>query len=191
MRLFLIFFLSFNFSLMSQDLPFSSIPEAPQEYNATNSIRRIIQGLGFRYYWATEGLRASDLNYRPSEEAQNTLETLQHIYGLSTTILNAAKNQASLRPAPQPTSNLKELRFATLENLEKTAALFDQYTDKELEELNIIFERGGKQSKFPLWNLINGPIADALYHTGQVVSFRRTSRNPIAKGVNVFLGIKN
>ena len=176
---------------MAQDLPFSSIPEPPQEYTATNSIKRMIEGLGFRYYWATEDLKASDLNYRPSEEARNTLETIQHIYGLSTTILNAAKNQASLRPAPKPTSNLKELRVATLDNLEKTAALFDQYADKELEELNIIFERGGRQSKFPLWNLINGPIADALYHTGQLVSFRRASGNPIAKGVNVFLGSKN
>ena len=191
MRLFLLFFFSFNFSLMAQDLPFSSIPEPPQDYTATNSIKRMIEGLGFRYYWATEDLKASDLNYRPSEEARNTLETIQHIYGLSTTILNAAKNQASLRPAPKPTSNLKELRVATLDNLEKTAALFDQYADKELEELNIIFERGGRQSKFPLWNLINGPIADALYHTGQLVSFRRASGNPIAKGVNVFLGSKN
>ena len=176
---------------MAQDLPFSSIPEPPQDYTATNSIKRMIEGLGFRYYWATEDLKASDLNYRPSEEARNTLETIQHIYGLSTTILNAAENQASLRPAPKPTSNLKELRVATLDNLEKTAALFDQYADKELEELNIIFERGGRQSKFPLWNLINGPIADALYHTGQLVSFRRASGNPIAKGVNVFLGVKN
>ena len=191
MRLFLLFFFSFNFSLMAQDLPFSSIPEPPQDYSAANSVKRMIEGLGFRYYWATEDLKASDLNYRPSEEARNTLETIQHIYGLSTTILNAAKNQVSLRPAPKPTSNLKELRVATLDNLEKTAALFDQYADKELEELNIIFERGGRQSKFPLWNLINGPIADALYHTGQLVSFRRASGNPIAKGVNVFLGVKN
>ena len=64
-------------------------------------------------------------------------------------------------------------------------------SETQLEYLNIIFERGGKQTKFPVWNLINGPIADAIYHTGQVVSFRRTSGNPIPKGVNVFLGVKN
>jgi len=39
--------------------------------------------------------------------------------------------------------------------------------------------------------LLNGPIADALTHVGQVISFRRTSGNPIPKGVNVFMGIKN
>jgi hypothetical protein len=62
---------------------------------------------------------------------------------------------------------------------------------EDLEKANVIFDRGGKQSQFPLWNLINGPISDALYHTGQVVSFRRSSGNPIPKGVNVFLGVKN
>lgn len=79
---------------MSQELPFYSIPPAAEHYTAANSISRMIEGLGFRYYWATEGL-------------------------------------------------------------------------------------------------INGPITDAIYHTGQVVSFRRTSGNPIPKGVNVFLGVKN
>ena len=71
------------------------------------------------------------------------------------------------------------------------AQILQEKTDQELQTLKIIFDRGGEHSEFPAWNLINGPISDALYHTGQVVSFRRTSGNPIAKGVNVFLGVKN
>ena len=78
-----------------------------------------------------------------------------------------------------------------MRNIKEASIILNQYDDINLDDLNIIFEKGGKQSKFPIWNLINGPISDALYHTGQVVSFRRTSGNPIAKGVNVFLGIKN
>ncbi len=187
------FTLLFIFSLqtMAQELPFSSIAAAPQDYTAGNSISRMIQGLGFRYHWATEGLRAEDLEYRPTKEAQSTLGTLQHIYGLTKTILNAAKNEASKRPAPSPPENLEALRAATLKDLQQAATLFLNYSEDEIEGLNIIFEREGKQSRFPVWNLINGPIADALYHTGQVVSFRRTSGNPIPKGVNVFLGVKN
>ena len=187
------FTLLFIFSLqtMAQELPFSSIPAAPQDYTAGNSIGRMIQGLGFRYHWATEGLRAEDLEYRPTKEAQSTLGTLQHIYGLTKTILNAAKNEASKRPAPSPSENLEALRAATLKDLQQAATLFLNYSEDEIEGLNIIFEREEKQSRFPVWNLINGPIADALYHTGQVVSFRRTSGNPIPKGVNVFLGVKN
>lgn len=189
-RFFTLFFI-FSIQSMAQELPFSSIPAAPQDYTAGNSISRMIQGLGFRYFWATEGLRTEDLEYRPTKEAQSTLSTLQHIYGLTKTLLNAAENKVSKRPAPGPPKNLEVLRTSTLNNLQQAATLFLNYSDDELEGLNIIFEREGKQSKFPIWNLINGPIADALYHTGQVVSFRRTSGNPISKGVNVFLGVKN
>ena len=188
----LLFILLIPFNIMAQGLPFSSIPITAESYSAGTSISRMIQGLGFRYYWATEGLKAQDLSYRPSSEAQNTIETIQHIFQLSKTILNAAKNNPSLRPGPEPPADLSELRKATLNDLKEAAAIFENSNETQLKHLKIIFERGGgKQSKFPVWNLINGPIADAIYHTGQVVSFRRTSGNPIAKGVNVFLGVKN
>ena len=190
-RLFTLFVFIFSLQTMAQDYPFSSIPQAPKNFSASNSICRMIQGLGFRYHWATDGLRAEDLEYRPSDEAQSTLGTIQHIYSLSITILNAAKNKVSEGPRPIPPDRLDELRRATLDYLQESAELFLNFNEDELYELNIIFERGGKQSKFPIWNLINGPISDALYHTGQVVSFRRTSGNPISKGVNVFLGVKN
>ena len=190
-RLFFSLLFIFSLQTMAQELPFSSISPAPTNFSASNSIYRMIQGLGFRYHWATEGLRVEDLEYRPTEEAQSTLGTIQHIYSLSKTILNAAKNKASGDPRSIPPERLDELRVATLDYLQESAELFLNYNEDELYELNIIFERGGKQSKFPIWNLINGPISDALYHTGQVVSFRRTSGNPISKGVNVFLGIKN
>ena len=190
-RLFTLFVFTFSLQTMAQDYPFSSIPQAPKNFSSSNSICRMIQGLGFRYHWETDGLRAEDLEYRPSDEAQSTLGTIQHIYSLSITILNAAKNKVSEGPRPIPPDRLDELRRATLDYLQESAELFLNFNEDELYELNIIFERGGNQSKFPIWNLINGPISDALYHTGQVVSFRRTSGNPISKGVNVFLGVKN
>ena len=190
-RLFTLFVFTFSLQTMAQDYPFSSIPPATKNFSASNSICRMIQGLGFRYHWATEGLRAEDLEYRPSDEAQSTLGTIQHIYSLSITILNAAKNKVSEGPRPIPPDRLDELRTATLDYLQESAELFLNFNEDELYELNIIFERGGKQSKFPLWNFINGPISDALYNTGQAVRFSRTSGNPISKGVNVFLGVKN
>jgi hypothetical protein len=176
---------------MAQEIPFSSIPPSAELYSAGTSISRMIQGLGFRYYWATDGLREQDLSYRPTSEAMNTMENIQHIYDLSKTILNTAKNTPSLRPSLKPPLTLEELRGKTLNHLKEAATLFENINEAQLDYLNIIFERGGKQTKFPVWNLINGPISDAIYHTGQVVSFRRTSGNPISKGVNVFLGVKN
>ena len=106
-------------------------------------------------------------------------------------ILNTAKNKPTIRPATTPPETLDELRLATLNYLKQASKLFEKRSETELEQLNIIFDIGGEQTKFPVWNLINGPVADAIYHTGQVVSFRCTSGNPIPKGVNVFLVVKN
>ena len=185
----LLFFVS-SFA-MAQALPFSQIPEAPKQLTPSTTLLRMVQGLGFRYYWATEGLRKEDLDYRPSQEASSSLETLQHLYGLSKTIAEAVQNIPSKRPDTKAPVTLESLRAETLNNLELAAQVLSQADQEGLERMKIVFDREGKQSAFPLWNLINGPISDALYHTGQVVSFRRTSGNPIAKGVNVFLGIKN
>lgn len=185
----LLFFVS-SFA-MAQALPFSQIPEAPKQLTPSTTLLRMVQGLGFRYYWATEGLRKEDLDYRPSQEASSSLETLQHLYSLSKTIAEAVQNIPSKRPDAKAPVTLESLRAETLTYLEQAAQVLSQADQESLERMKIVFDREGKQSAFPLWNLINGPISDALYHTGQVVSFRRTSGNPIAKGVNVFLGIKN
>jgi len=185
----LLFFVS-SFA-MAQALPFSQIPEAPKQLTPSATILRMVQGLGFRYYWATEGLRKEDLDYRPSREGSSSLETLQHLYGLSKTIAEAVQNIPSKRPDAKAPVKLESLRAETLTYLEQAAQVLSQADQESLERMKIVFDREGKQPAFPLWNLINGPISDALYHTGQVVSFRRTSGNPIAKGVNVFLGIKN
>ena len=185
----LLFFVS-SFA-MAQALPFSQIPEAPKQLTPSATLLRMVQGLGFRYYWATEGLRKKDLDYRPSRDASSSLETLQHLYGLSKTIAEAVQNIPSKRPDAKAPVTLESLRAETLTFLEQATQLLSQADQESLENMKIVFDREGKQSAFPLWNLINGPISDALYHTGQVVSFRRTSGNPIAKGVNVFLGIKN
>lgn len=56
---------------------------------------------------------------------------------------------------------------------------------KDLSEFNT--EKDGKVI-VPFYNLINGPIADAIWHTGQLASFRRSSGNPINSKVNHFTG---
>ena len=176
---------------MAQDLPFQSIPKAPESISSKHLLIRMIQGVGFRYYWATEGLRKEDLKYRPSKSGQSTGKTLEHIYGLAMVIANTTNNMATLRPPQKVPQEFKLLRSETLAFLKEAADQLLKMNPKEIEALQVIFNRGGEQSKFPLWNLINGPISDAIYHTGQVVSFRRSSGNPIPKGVNVFLGVKN
>ncbi|MCA0235259.1 MAG: hypothetical protein LCH81_02635 [Bacteroidetes bacterium] len=57
-----------------------------------------------------------------------------------------------------------------------------------LADSEIVFQNGEKRSEFPFWNMLNGPIADALWHIGQVVTFRRSSGNPFNSKASVFNG---
>ena len=66
-----------------EQLPYYEIPEHSEEYTAGTVAARVVDGLGFRYYWATKGLRDEDLNFKPSEDARTSKETIDHIYGLS------------------------------------------------------------------------------------------------------------
>ena len=168
-------------------LPYYEIPEAPTTYSAGTVAARMVDGLGFRYYWATEGLRAEDLLFCPNEDARTTQETLEHILGLSTTILNTARHRPNVR-RDRPEMSFEEMRKKTLENIKMTSDILRSSTDKDMEQHQIVFQRGDTSKEYPFWNLINGPIADAIWHTGQIVSFRRSSGNPFPSNVSVFSG---
>jgi uncharacterized damage-inducible protein DinB len=115
-------------------------------------------------------------------------ETLIHIHGLSKTIYNTTSSKPNSRPYKNVPEDFKSIRIATLDYLEKAANSFFDKSSQEISEMKIIFDSNGKIRSFPLWNLLNGQIADVIYHTGQIVSFRRTTGNSIEKGVNVFIG---
>jgi hypothetical protein len=182
----LIYVFSLNVSSSAQsELPYKEIPSYPANYTQSTVVSRMIDGLGYRYYWATENLRALDLDFKPDTLARSTFETMEHIYGLSFMILNASKNQVNHRRDPvQMTAN--DLRLATLYNLKSASAAMALV--ENLEELNILFEGSTGRKALPFWYVLNGPLADAIYHTGQMVSFRRTSGNPMNPKVNVFMG---
>ena len=186
----LILILTMTSMYSQKKLPFYQIQEAPNEISSTNIMVRMVQGLGFRYHWATQDLTEKDLKYRPSKDAISNFETIKHIYNLSNTIYNSTKNSTNIRSEKKVPTDYRSLRRETLNNLKLTSEAFESFNDEELKNVKIIIQRKSGNYEFPIWNLINGPISDAIYHTGQLVSFRRTSGNPIPKGVNVFLGIK-
>ncbi|WP_411031749.1 DinB family protein [Spongiimicrobium sp. 3-5] len=169
-------------------LPYHSIPDYPADYTPGNVVSRLIDGLGYRYYWVTEGLREEDLQFAPSEEVRTTFETLQHIYSLSETIVNAPQSIPNIRPQDISGMSFEELRAGTLNNIKKASELFLGKTSAEIDNMKVIFQGKERVSEYPFWNMINGPIADAIYHAGQVVSFRRSSGNPLHPGVSVFRG---
>lgn len=176
-------------TMAQENLPLREIPEAPEEFTAEGVAARLIEGLGFRYYWATEGLRDEDLAYKPSTEARTCAETLEHIYGLSEVAYSAVFQQTAGTSKSTDELSFEEMRRATLTFLADAASRL-RSGEVSLEDCNIVFERGGAKSEYPFWNNINGPISDALWHCGQVVSFRRASGNPLPSGVSVFSGTK-
>ena len=76
-----------------------------------------------------------------------------------------------------------EMRRQTLFNLEALSNAIK--TSKDLKEFSI--KKEGVLT-VPFFNVINGPIADAIWHAGQIASYRRSSGNPISSKVNHFTG---
>ena len=169
------------------ELPYREIPDYPDTYTAETVAARMVDGLGFRYYWATEGLRTEDLAFKPNEDARTALQTLEHIHGLAEMVLYAVKQEPIVRGGKRPEMDFVALRKSTLEGL-KTASDLLRSGKVQLEDCKIIFQRSERRSEFPFWNTLNGPLADALWHTGQVVSFRRSSGNPFNSKASVFSG---
>jgi len=171
---------------MKKELPYASIPDAPSEYTATTVTSRMIDGLGFRYYWATEGLTAENLKYKPSPKGRTIAETMQHIHGLVLVILNSAKKVPNDRTIEREQPTLGELRERTLTNLKLASELIKASDD--LSEHKVIFKNQKGTTEYPFWNQINGPIEDAVWHTGQIVLMRRAAGNPFNSKVSVFNG---
>ncbi|XMO86993.1 hypothetical protein AAFN75_01595 [Algibacter sp. AS12] len=161
---------------IDKELPFYELPHNPEIYTAGTLAARTIDGLGFRFYWATQGLRNEDLSHKASASGRTSAETIPHIYGLSKFIRNSIlvdnkdENKTEL--------SFKEQRKQTLLNLKLVSdVLRDTKTPYNLEN-----------SEIPFWNIINGPIEDALWHCGQIVMLRRASGNPFNSDVNLFRG---
>ena len=171
------------------EMYYYQIPDYPEEYTATTVIARMVDGLGIRYYWATKGLRSEDLEFRASEEARTIEETIDHILGLTNIIINSVTHKPNVRKvADRNTLTFEEKRIKTLNNLKRSSEILKKSTVSDLETFNLVFQREDSSTEYPFWNQINGPISDALWHVGQVVSMRRTSGNPFDSKVSLFSG---
>ena len=168
-----------------EKLPYYEIPDYPEEYNEGTVVARLLDGLGFRYYWATEGLRDEDLAFKPSDEARSTGDTVDHIAGLVNFVMNSALHKTNENVDLEGLT-FSEKRAKTLNMIKKIADIFRETDD--LSKFKIVFRRGDQTNELPFWNNINGPIADAIWHCGQVITHRRTSGNPYNSKASVFTG---
>ncbi len=58
------------------------IPAYPDHLSGTSVLTRMLDGLGFRFYWATEGLRAEDYDFRPAKDTMSIGELVKHVWSL-------------------------------------------------------------------------------------------------------------
>ncbi len=171
----------------TDQLPYDEIPQAAEKYSAGAVAARLIDGTGFRFYWATEGLREIDLNFKPSTESRSALETITHIYEMSLMIKNATTH--TVNTANQsPSASFNEMRKQALHNFKAAADILRSSTDEQLANYTLKFMQNEKLVEYPFWNQINGPISDCLWHIGQIVSYRRLSGNPFSDKVSLFSG---
>lgn len=162
-------------------LPYYELPEAAKTFTAGTVAARQVDALGFRFYWSSKDLTATDLEYKPTNISRTALSTIAHIFDLSSVILDATLQKPHFKIASDSLS-YSDLRTKTLNNLKQASAILKDSDD--ISQFKIIF--GTQEHEF--WNAINGPIADAIWHCGQLSTFRRITGNPINPKVNHFTG---
>lgn len=164
----------------NQELPFEDISKIPTELTATNTLLRVVEGLAFRYRWATENLREENIKFRPHSTSMSIEEVNSHIFDLVDSTFRVFGGEKQNRDAQNSFQQIRKSSLLVLENL---AIKLKKMSDSELAEMEKNTSR-----KLPFWYWINGPLADALTHVGQITSWRRIAGNPQLKGVNVFIG---
>lgn len=188
--LFKLILLFFSITMMAQEnknnLPYYEVPEYYSEYTPGTVVARMIDGLGFRYRWATEDLRPEDLTYKISEDGRTSEQTMDHILGLSRVIVNSTLKVPTDFTIERPNLTYEQKRKETLDNLYKASQILQKAESLDAFQVKFVSKRG--ESEYPFWNQLNGPIADAIWHCGQLVSMRRASGNPLNSKVSFLQG---
>ena len=185
----ILFFIGLSLSSFAQSNPndhYYQLSDYTDAYSAGMVASRMIDGLGFRYYWGSVNLRQEDLDYRPSEGARSLEETIDHIANLSAIIRTTVEEKIFTGISITDLS-YHEKRKLTLENLKIASVRLQHADDAALIRMRIQFGN----TDLPFWNLLNGPIADAINHVGQIIRFRRSNGNPINPNISVLTGSVN
>ena len=157
---------------------FKYFPEKSEELTVSNAIAYLIDGIGFRYYWALEGLEEKDCDYRLSEDSSSISEIICHIHGLINWVYKNIYGQALEQP-----KSILDTGMETLVVLEKMRKHFIKISDIQLNKYRLDDQ--------PFWDYINRPLSDALNHVGQVRILRRGAGNPVGKKENFGAKRKN
>jgi hypothetical protein len=124
-------------------------------------LRHAVATLAYRAAKTMRGAPETFASYRPGPKANSAVEIVAHMGDLFDWALSMAKGQAKWNNAtPQAWDKECARFFATLK-------AFDDLLASEAE------------IQYDLTRLFQGPIADALTHTGQLAMMRRLSGAPM------------
>jgi len=153
---------------------FRSISSSTAEVTAASVLSRLLAGIGFRFYWATEGLTEDLYAFRPCDGARSVGETVEHIWDLLNWIYCATGQAGPSKP--ESATLLREGALDLIGRLQDEVSKMDEAALLSIELLGT-----------PFWPVINGPLSDVLAHTGQIATLRRVAGSP-APDSNPFEG---
>lgn len=140
---------------------YATLPPEPARVDAAGILTRLVDAIGFRFHWATADLRADDWPFAAADGAMSLRACVEHIHAL----LRRTAADFGLDLDATPADD--EARRAAV--LEACGALRERVAACSDRDLAAIPD---------LWRLIQGPLADALTHIGQIATWRRIAGNP-------------
>lgn len=154
---------------------YHSMPAMPDEITAVNILCRLLAGMGFRYYWATDQLSDETYAFQAGRGTRSIAKTIEHIWDLLNWTYSAIDPSGNTKP-----SGSRLLRESTLVLIARLEEAFSKMDTEELAAIQIL--------NHPFWLVINGPLSDVLTHIGQIATMRRIAGSPVPKS-NPFEGM--
>jgi hypothetical protein len=158
--------------------PYETFPSPPETVDGPGVLVRLVDSMGFRYRWATEGLANEAMTFRSTEGAMTLGEVLAHLCVLvrwtegSVRSSLAGENAGSYMEFVDVPEAWDELRATPFGGWSAASALRERGAPLRCDD----HPDHGPQ---PFWCMLNGPLADFLSHVGQVASWRRMAGDPV------------
>jgi len=153
-------------------MDYHRIDEYPESVSAAAVIVRLLDGLGFRFFWATYELDGSDYEFTTAKGKNSIGWIVSHIWGLMNWIYISITGEKAKRPP-----SIIDQRNHSLDLIRMIREIITRMSDEQLAEVRI--------EGLPFWHIINGPVSDALGHVGQINMARRLMGKPTPEA-NVF-----
>ena len=126
----------------------------------------MLGGIGFRFYWATDGLSEETYAFVPREGVRSIGETVEHIWDLLHWTYRAIEPAGLVKPV-----GAQQLRQSTLELVANLEDMVSEMSIDDLAAIQLLKQR--------FWPVINGPLSDVLTHIGQIATLRRIAGSPV------------